>query len=291
MKRTAIILTTIVLATSLYAQKTNSYSFKIEKSGAGKPILLIPGLGCSGEVWNNVVEKLNSEYTCIVITLPGFAGQQPIDTDTCYLPKLADELNVFIANSFDSKPILIGHSLGGALAMMVAAQIPEKIEKLIIVDSYPDMVHALNPYAKEEEIITQAKLMRQMIENSVDSIFELQQRFAIQTMVSKPGQVEEILGWTLNSNRATIGQAMFELMTTDLRNQLPQIDVPMLVIGSWAGARDFGVTKEMVLTTFENQYANAPQCKILIAENAKHFIMLDEPDWFDLQVKSFLDAE
>jgi pimeloyl-ACP methyl ester carboxylesterase len=53
-------------------------SFAVRVTGTGKPMILIPGLTCSGDVWDSTVEHFKGRYQCHVLTLAGFAGQPPI---------------------------------------------------------------------------------------------------------------------------------------------------------------------------------------------------------------------
>jgi N-formylmaleamate deformylase len=64
----------IVLAT----QQVRNASFKVEVYGKGAPLLLIPGLACSGEVWEATVDSLKDRYECHVLTLSEPAPDHPV---------------------------------------------------------------------------------------------------------------------------------------------------------------------------------------------------------------------
>src|SRR5580658_8822741 len=53
-------------------------AFSVKVTGKGAPMILIPGLACSGEVWDSTVAHFQNRYECHVLTLAGFAGQPPI---------------------------------------------------------------------------------------------------------------------------------------------------------------------------------------------------------------------
>ena len=67
----------LILFLALTIQQVNAQknSFQVEVSGQGDHVILIPGLSCSGDVWQETVSVLQKNYTCHVLTLPGFAGQ------------------------------------------------------------------------------------------------------------------------------------------------------------------------------------------------------------------------
>ncbi len=280
-----------MLVTSLFLVRANDYPFEVTVRGTGQPAILIPGLGCSGDVWQQTVDSLSHHYECHVLTLAGFAGVPPVDLSQGYLPQISQGLVNYIKEKLDEKPVIIGHSLGGFLALTIAADNPGIAKKLVIVDSYPFMPLAFNPQATEENVKAQALQIKQMILHSPDSIFAMQQQQTLQTMVTDKQQAALAAGWTLQSDRPTLAQAMYELMTTDLCDEIAAIQVPVLVMGSWYGARSYGVTREMVAANLRAQYQNVANCRIILADTALHFIMWDEPAWFINSLADFLGDE
>lgn len=290
MKKLAILLIALFIQTTLFSQ-TETYPFQIDIQGQGDPILLIPGLASSGSVWEETVDILKKDYECHILTLAGFADQKPMLLENGYLPVIEKELITYIQKELHKKPIVVGHSLGGFLALSIASSEPDLLKEIIIVDSYPFMAAAYNPNASVENILPQAKQTRDMIISTSDSIFIQQQNITMPTMITDPEHINTAIAWSLQSDRETVAQAMFELMTTDLRKEVEKVKIPILVLGSWYGAKDYGITKEMVKTNYENQFLKATDCKIEMAETAKHFIMWDEPTWFINSVKSFITNE
>jgi pimeloyl-ACP methyl ester carboxylesterase len=91
------------------------------------------------------------------------------------------------------------------------------------------------------------------------------------------------------SDPKAVNQAMYELMTTDLRDDTARIKSPVLLIGSGS----FATSPEMlkaVQARYEAQVAKAPNHKVLIAEKAKHFIMLDDPKFMFSAMDDFLKS-
>ena len=290
MKNLAIFIVFLLIHTSIFSQ-TKKYSFNVEIKGKGKPIILIPGLASSGKVWKQTTDTLQKKYECHILTLAGFANQKSINLENGFLPIVKNEIINYIKNELDEKPILIGHSLGGFLSLSIASSETELLSKIIIVDSYPFMSLAYNPNATVENVLPQAKAMKERLLTMKDSIFAQQQQMTMPTMITDTTNIKTATKWSIQSDRETIAQAMFELMTSDLRNEVEQTTIPILVLGSWYGAKDYGITKEMVKTNYENQFSKAKNCKIVIAETARHFIMWDEPKWFLNTIKPFLENE
>ncbi|MCK0132488.1 alpha/beta hydrolase [Flavobacteriaceae bacterium F08102] len=288
MKKLAILLIIFFYQTTTFSQ-SEKYSFNIEIKGKGKPIILIPGLASSGKVWKQTTDSLEKNYECHILTLAGFANQKAISIEKGYLPIIKSEIIKYIQNELDEKPILIGHSLGGFLSLSIASSEPTLLEKIVIVDSYPFYSLTLNPYATVENVIPQAKMMKEMVNSTSDSLFLKQQKTTMPNMITGSTNIKLAIEWSMQSDRETIAEAMFEIMTTDLRNDVEKIKIPILVFGSWYGGKDYGITKEIVQANYENQFLKAGNCQIKIAETAKHFVMLDEPKWFINSVETFIN--
>src|SRR2546423_9328585 len=90
-----------------------SVPFGVQISGQGRPMILIPGLACSGEVWDATVDHFKDRYECHVLTLAGFAGQPPFDGP--WLQTIRKGLVDYIRQNKLDRPIIVGHSIGGVL--------------------------------------------------------------------------------------------------------------------------------------------------------------------------------
>src|SRR5579862_9790287 len=105
--KTNIMKLTILLALALLGasqlKPQSHYSFAVVKSGQGSLLIFIPGLECSGEVWNDAVTHFSSGHTCYVLTLPGFAGQPPI-ADSDVLGTIVNQLASYIVENQIQKP-------------------------------------------------------------------------------------------------------------------------------------------------------------------------------------------
>src|SRR5947209_11850249 len=100
----------------------------------GTPIILIHGLGNSAEVWASLFPLLSKEYLVYALDLPGF-GKTPlapegvsIRTHVLYLQRFLDALDY-------PRVTLVGNSLGGWIATHFAAQYPERVSHLYLLNS------------------------------------------------------------------------------------------------------------------------------------------------------------
>ncbi len=93
----------------------------ITRIGQGsRSVMLIPGLGCGGGVWDRTVEAMGGEATFHICTLAGFDGQPPLPTPQKLIPAAIDALAAYIQKEKLQKILVVGHSLGGFVAMKLA---------------------------------------------------------------------------------------------------------------------------------------------------------------------------
>ena len=107
-------------------------------------------------------------------------------------------------------------------------------------------------------------------------------------MVSNDEDMKTLIDWGLASDNETSAQVMYEIYLTDLRETVATINNPTLVLGAWIAYKNYGVTKEMIMHTFQEQYMKLEGTEIKISETGKHFLMWDDPEWFFDSVTQFL---
>lgn len=267
------------------SESASATSFTVEVSGKGKPIIFIPGLASSGEVWKKTVAQFSNRYECHVITLAGFADVAPITTPL--LATVQKELVEYIDAKHMDRPIIVGHSLGGFLALRIAADTPTKVGRLVIVDSLPALGAVQMPDITPEQLKSMAARMRDTMKSQDAATFAEGQRRSIASMVTKPEDVERVLGWGRKSDGATVVNAMHDLIATDLRADIARIKSPTLVLGTWIAYKDY-TTRAAVEDTFKTQYRKLEGVTIEVADTARHFIMYDDPQWLLEHMEKFL---
>jgi pimeloyl-ACP methyl ester carboxylesterase len=183
---------------------------------------------------------------------------------------------------------MIGHSLGGELALQMAIKAPNKLERIIIVDSLPFFPAATAPTATAATAKPMADGMKAgMLSTPIES-YKSQLKGNLRGMTRDAKRLETLTEWGLASDRATTTQAMYELMTIDLRDDIAKITQPALVLGAWAAYAQYGSTKETVRKTFTDQYAKLKGVRIEMSETGYHFLMWDDPQWVYAQIKAFI---
>ncbi|TDU69246.1 pimeloyl-ACP methyl ester carboxylesterase [Prosthecobacter fusiformis] len=259
--------------------------FSVTVSGTGRPMILIPGLSCSGNVWDGTVARFKDRYECHVMTLAGFAGQPAIGEPM--LEQIRDGLSRYIRDQKLERPVIVGHSLGAFMAFWLGATIPDQIGQIVAVDGVPYFPGLLDRKATPESVNAMAKGIRSMYGGQKREQFEMAMRISLRGMVTDEKDFERVLADSLKSAPKAVAQALYELMTIDLRQKVSAIQVPVLIVGASAMATT-PEQKKSLEDNYRAQVATIPQHEVIFAPKARHFIQLDEPAFLFGEMERFL---
>ena len=259
----------------------------VEARGRGPDIVFIPGLGSTGAAWRSTADRLDDRYRVHLITLRGF-GQ----TDICanvnggLSGPAANEIRRYIQAQNLSRPALIGHSLGGQIALRVAADMGDGVGRVMVVDSSPFFPALVDSRATSEQIEPLARLGYQALMLFGDK--------ALQTQVSALGgdlglagdMVFDGLGLQ-GGDRRVLAQGLYEALTVDLRLRLREVAAPVTVVYGWS--REPRNPRNRLEGLFRHGFGNLRQPpRFERIEGAEHQVMIDQPDRFLDAVRRFL---
>ena len=107
------------------------------QSGSGPAIVLLHGLGKTAHTWDAVAERIADRFTIIAIDLPGHGDSPcPDDADVFTRDAALADLDEVLA-SVEGRAVLVGHSLGGYLALAHAATRPASTRGIVILNTGP----------------------------------------------------------------------------------------------------------------------------------------------------------
>lgn len=257
-------------------------AIKVDKSGKGQAIIFLPGFTCPGAVWDETVSNLTGRYEVHKVSYAGFNGIAPIKMP--WYETIKQELLAYVKNQKLKDVIIIGHSMGGTMAVDLAASNPDAIGKIVVVDGLPCLRELWMPGVKAEHIQYESPYNKQMLAMTPEQIRE-NAKMMSSGMTTNAGKIDIITQWTLEADRETFVYGYTDLLKIDLRDALPGIKAKTLIIG--ASFPD----KATVTETFEKQYAKLANKTITVADNTRHFVMFDQPEWFYAQVNAFLASK
>jgi pimeloyl-ACP methyl ester carboxylesterase len=252
----------------------------VQVTGHGRPVIFIPGLATPGAIWDETVKHLQDKYECHVVNIAGFGGTPAVKTDNL-LDDARDQIIAYTRAQKLDKPTIIGHSLGGTLALMIGEKAPDVPGDIVSVDGLPFLAGVMLPGATDVESAKKgaAAMQAQMKGQTKEQAAAFQKNVTMPAMVTKPADVDRVYAMCSKSDRATVAQAMNEMLSSDYRPELGQIKCPILVMGALAQISQYA-PKETIEANYRNQFKNAPQTRFEFFENARHFIMVDDPDGF-----------
>lgn len=269
-----------VLCLNVFAQ-TKSYPFEVLKTGKGKQsIIFIPGFASSGEVWNETKAAFEKDFICYTLTMAGFAGvkPQPDSSFENWKTGIAD----YIKDNKIEKPIVIGHSMGGGLALALASDHPDLIGKIVVVDALPCLSALMDPSFESKENNDCSATVNQMIAMTDNQFYEMQEQ-TMPRLLQDVSKLELVVSWSVKSDRTTFGQMYCDFSNTDLRNRIAQIKCPSLIL-----LESYFINLKPAI---DEQYKNLKTADFKYATKGLHFIMYDDTAWYLEQLKQFLKSK
>jgi pimeloyl-ACP methyl ester carboxylesterase len=249
------------------AQRFQPTRFSVEVTGRGPDVILIPGLTSGREVWRATAAAVPG-FRYHLIQVSGFAGEAARgNREGPVVAPLAEELTRYIADRHLVRPAIIGHSMGGTLAMMVAARRPDLVGRLMVVDMYPQPAGLLGGTAQSFSPFADIMASpggRRLFANLMGAF-------------SPP----EVAG---RSDPDVVGRAVHDLAVTDLTGELPRIRAPFTIVYASPDPQ----ARAAIDRSFARAYAAARQPRFVRIDGSGHMVMLDQPARFQAALRTFL---
>ncbi|SDQ97250.1 alpha/beta fold hydrolase [Brevundimonas sp. 374] len=265
---------------------------RVDGDAGGRDIILIPGLSSSPEVWQGTVDHLGAGWRIHRIHVQGFAGA-PAEgnaqgsTPSPVAAPVAEEIARYIREKGLTKPVVVGHSMGGTIGMMLAARHPDAVGKLMVVDMIPFMgAMFAAPGASAESVTPVADQIWAAQANSPREAYVAQATASINGMINTESRRAEALEDMRESNQKVSAAAFRELITTDLRPELSRITAPTEVV--YAKFNDPRMTPQITDSIYQMSYAGLPGVTLKRIDDSAHFIMFDQPQAFYADLDAFV---
>jgi pimeloyl-ACP methyl ester carboxylesterase len=280
----AVLLAAFPLAAAAQSPPTR---FTVTVEGSGPDVIMIPGLTSSRRVWDQAVRATEGRYRVHRLQIAGFGGEPAgANAEGPILENVVAELHDYIAANCLDRPKVVGHSVGGLLALMLAARHPDDVGEMLLVDALPFYGMLFGPDATVANVEPQAAALRDAILAMDDSAWSAQQPAGIAALVSNEAARPAVIEDSLASDRAVVARALYEDMVADMRPALPAIRTPLTI----AYALNPFATEDRFGRLFRTGYAEASQVRFIAVEPSYHFVMLDQPDRFAEILLEFLQA-
>lgn len=258
----------------------------VVRKGEGPLVLFLAGLNVHGEVWQPWVDALAAEHRVVQVTAAGFGGVPATDLEAGFLGTLVPALSRLLEEEQAQDATVVGHSLGGLAALMLAADEPARVGRLLVVDSLPFLAELFLPGTTPADAATMAEAMADRSAALAPAAYLAQTEAAVGSMTKTPVFMERLRSWAHASDRATATQAFQETLSADFRPALPSIRQPVHVLAAWDASMP--LSKADVEALYLRQYAGLRNHEVLVVENSLHFVMIDQPVAFDTALATVL---
>lgn len=244
--------------------------FSVRVRGDGPDVILIPGLTSGRAVWANAVAAVPG-YRYHLVQVSGFAGEPARgNAEGAVIAPLADEIARYIAERGLERPAIVGHSMGGTLAMMIAARHPRLAGKIMVVDMLPQPAglfggSATSPLADSLRDLVSSPGGRRLVGSLIAAF-------------SPPDAAAS------RSDPDVVARATHELAAMDLTPQLSRIRAPLTVVYAAPDAQ----ARTAIDRQFARAYASARGTRLVRIDNSGHMVMLDQPARFREAFRTFL---
>lgn len=270
-----LLLGVVVAAATTFAQP----AINVNKTGTGEALIFLPGFTCPGSVFDETIAHLDRSFETHVVSYAGFNGFAPIKMP--WYETIKKEMVAYIRDQRLKNVRIIGHSMGGMLALDIAAELPSQVHSVVAIDALPCLRELWMPGVPASSISYDAPYNKQQLALSADA-FKQNATMMAHGMTLNKDKAASVLNWMLEADRQTYVYGYTDLLRIDLRETLSNVAAKTLILG--APFPD----SETVMSNFGKQYSNLKNKSIVIAENSRHFIMFDQPEWFYNQVNKFL---
>ncbi|PID80672.1 hypothetical protein CSB20_06320 [bacterium DOLZORAL124_64_63] len=231
---------------------------RIQEGRGEFEMVLIHGLGSDKQVWDGVAPYLQGTFKVARFELGGHGQTPPMADPT--IEKEAARLEAFIREQGFAYPTLVGHGMGGMIALQYAINHPADVHRLIMIDAGPKQLAT----TKQKEQVAKALL--------TDYDYFVAARYS--AMSPKPDVTEQIVDRALRTDQRSFTSLLMSSFDFDVTDRLHSLTVPLLVIGS-----------ELLFPTAESSrgvleqigYGKARALSFKRIGRTGHYVMLERP--------------
>ena len=244
-----------------------------ETHGQGDPVLLIHGLGSSTEDWDPQVEALRRDFTVVSYDVRGH-GKTAKPAGKYTVPQFAEDAARLIEHLGLGPVHVMGLSMGGMIAFQLAADRPELVRSVIIVNSGPEMI--LRTWKERIAIVQRRAIVRLMGMSKMGEVLSVRLLPAPEHAALRATFVER---WGRNDPGAYL-RALSALVGWSVMAKLPAITCPVLVV---TGDQDY------TPVAWKRAYTSKmPHASLVVIPDSRHMMPVETPQRFHDAIIPFL---
>jgi pimeloyl-ACP methyl ester carboxylesterase len=213
--------------------KSNGCPIAYKIDGIGEPIVFIQGAGLHGDGWLPQTQTLKSNFRCVTFDNRGIGQSQPASAEITVSQMAEDTLAVMNAAGITAAH-LVGHSLGGAVALQVAASVPQRVRSLALLCTSARGSDATKPTARMIWLGLRSRIgTRRMRANAFLEIVMPREYLATQNRDALAERLRPYFGHDLSDSPAVVMKQLNALKRFDITSRLHELPgVPTLVVSA-----------------------------------------------------------
>lgn len=241
------------------------------EGGQGPTLLLLHGFAADKNVWLEQAKLLTPQFHVIAPDLPGWGDSTRVEGASYNIDAQVARLQGFIAALRLQRVVLIGHSMGGAIAGVYAAEHPEHVAELVLIDSF-------GLKANENDFARNALAGKNPFTFDDREGFARATALAFEKVPPIPGRFIDVLVKKNQKDRAFIDRTFNELRDPSqylsLQNRLDKLDMP--VMGMWC--HDDKIIDVSALDSLRNGLAHASAISSTVLNGCNHMPIVEKPE-------------
>jgi pimeloyl-ACP methyl ester carboxylesterase len=247
------------------------------KYGSGKPVMFVHGFGEDGTIWNNQIAALQNHYLLLIPDLPGSGKSEMLTENNINIADYATVMQAILAQEKITQCCMLGHSMGGYIALAFAEKYTELLNGLGLVHStaYTDTELKIATRKKAIEFI-QANGSQAFLKTSTPNLFWDKEK--------NKAAIDNLIEEGYNFTQAALVQYYHAMISRkDTTAVLKTFTKPFLfIIGQYDEAVPFADSMQQ---TYVPSYAY-----VHILRSSEHMGMLEEKDKVNTILASFLQS-
>ena len=222
--------------------------------------------GGSARSWRWVIEQLADDYHCVTLNMPGFGGTPPLDSPS--IRGIADYVRQETERLGLTAFTLLGHSMGGKIALAVAADdVRQRVQQLVLIAPSPPTVEQMPDDEKE-------RMLRHPDRSEAET--------TVKNATFRPLSAERralAVKTQLEIDEATWRWWLLAGMNHSIADQVNQIDIPITVLASDDDpVIDPETIRQEVMKTL-------PSARLVRTQEIGHLLPLEDPEWVAEQIR------
>jgi pimeloyl-ACP methyl ester carboxylesterase len=233
-------------------------------SGKEPTLIFIHGWSCDSKYWKEQIPFFTKKYQVATIDLAGH-GRSGLERKKYSIDYFADDVKAVVDSIGSNEVVLIGHSLGGAVVMKAASQLPRRVIGVVAVDSLNDVAYPMTPkefnmmvepFKKDFKNATKAFLKDMFVKSTSPKLIN----WITEDMSSAPPHV----------GISAMEEYMGEYLNGSVRNYFADINIPL-----------YSIDSKLYPTNVKSNKKYIQNYNVTFIEDAGHFLMLEKPAAFN----------